>query len=133
MKGDPVMNNLRGLFQQLAGTGHEMIGHEWRPRDEFLELCAKMDMGLQVSFSETFNIVGADIISQGIPLVGSDEIPWSSKWFNAPATESIEITDALVRAYKHPRINVWHNQRRLTAYTAKTRKIWINYFRGDIS
>ena len=133
MKGDPVMNNLRGLFQQLAGTGHEMVEHEWRPRSEFLELCAEMDIGLQVSFSETFNIVGADIISQGVPLVGSDEIPWSSKWFNATATESQMITDALVRTYNHPRINVWHNRRRLTAYTSGTRNIWINYFRGDIS
>jgi hypothetical protein len=133
MKGDPVMNNLRGLFQQLAGSGHEMIGHEWRPRTEFLELCAKMDIGLQVSFSETFNIVGADLISQGVPLVGSDEIPWSSRCFNATATESREITKAMLRAYRFPQLNVWHNQCRLTSYTNKTRSIWINYFMGDMS
>lgn len=132
MKGDPVMSNLRGLFQQLAGSGHQMIGHEWRPRAEFLELCAKMDIGLQVSFSETFNIVGADLISQGIPLVGSDEIPWSSKYFNASATESRGIAKAMLRAYRFPQLNVWHNQCKLTAYTNKTRSIWINYFMGDM-
>ena len=74
-KGEPVLNNLRGLFHQLYDRGHKLIEHEWTEREEFIQLCAKMDIGMQVSFSETFNIVGADIISQGVPLVGSAEIP----------------------------------------------------------
>jgi len=129
MKGDPVMNNLRGLFQHLANSGHELIGHEWAPREEFLVTCAQMDLGMQCNFSETFNIVSADLISQGVPIVGSREIPWASSWFNAQPTESDHMADRLLRAYRFPRLNVWLNQRNLTAYTDQTLKIWTDYFK----
>ena len=32
-------------------------------KKNFLKLCSEMDIGLQVSFSETFNIVGCDILT----------------------------------------------------------------------
>ena len=129
MKGDPILHNLRGFFQQLASTGHQLIGHEWAPREQFLETCAEMDIGLQVSFSETFNIVGADLISQGVPLVGSAEIPWTCDFFNAQATESKEIADMLYRTYKYPQLNVWRNQQNLTKYTNKTQVTWVKQFK----
>ena len=127
MKGDAVINNLRGMFEHLSDSGHKLINHQWTPRDQFLQLCGSMDIGLQVSFSETFNIVGADLISQGVPLVGSKEIPWSSNLYNADPTDSKDIADKLECVYYHPRINVWVNQRLLTKYTNNTRKIWTKY------
>ena len=129
MKGDPVMNNLRGFFQHLADAGHQLIGHEWAPRDGFLETCATMDIGLQCNFSETFNIVTADLISQGVPIVGSSEIPWASQFFNAHATESDEIADILYRTYKLPKLNVWRNQHNLTKYTNNSQAIWAKHFK----
>jgi hypothetical protein len=129
MKGEPVLHNLRGFFAHLSNQGHELVSHTWTPREEFLQLCAKMDIGMQCSFSETFNIVGADLISQGVPLVTSSEIPWHSSLFSAEPTESEQIYKALLRTYNYPRINTWANQYNLTRYTNKTRKIWLNYFK----
>ena len=128
MKGEPVLNNLEGLFAHLSDDGHQLLHHEWTPREEFLELCATMDIGMQVSFSETFNIVGADLISQGVPLVGSKEIPWIDNWFCARATETEEIYGALLLTHQTPELNVIKNQELLTTYTSKTRKIWEDYF-----
>ena len=128
MQGGPALNNLKGFFQQISDHGHEMVNHQWRPREDFLELCAKMDIGLQVSFSETFNIVGADLISQGIPLVGSNEIPWAIPMFCADPTDSDNIAQQLSSAYHNPWLNVKTNQWSLTRYTSKTRKIWAKYF-----
>lgn len=130
MQGNAAMHNLRGFFEHLADQGHQLVGHEWRPREEFLELCAKMDMGVQCNFSETFNIVTADLISKGVPIVGSYEIPWATRWFNARPAESDEIADMMMRTYKYPQINVALNQRNLTKYTNKTRDIWLTYFKG---
>jgi len=130
MKGDPVMHNLRGLFQHLAGQGHQLIGHEWTPREGFLEICSTMDIGLQCNFSETFNIVSADLISQGVPVVGSYEIPWATRWFNARPAESDEIADALLRTHRFAAVNVALNQRNLNKYTDNTRKIWAKIFKG---
>ena len=130
MKGDVVVNNLKGLFQQLEFHGHSLIFHEWVPREEFLQICSKMDIGLQCNFSETFNIVSADLISQGVPIVGSDEIPWSSSFFNAHPSNSDDIARVLKDTYYNPNFNVWRNRINLDKYTSKTRKIWSKYFKG---
>ena len=128
MQGGPTLNNLKGLFQQISDHGHQLVNHQWTPREGFLELCSTMDIGLQVSFSETFNIVGADVISQGVPLVGSVEIPWAIPFTGANPTESSEICDKLMLAYRLPQTNVRLNQWALTRYTNKTAKVWDKYF-----
>jgi hypothetical protein len=128
MQGGPVLNNLVGLFEQIAEHGHELVNHQWRPREDFLDLCATMDVGIQVSFSETFNIIGADLISQGVPLVASNELPWAIPMFCADPTNSEDIAAKIKVAYNNPWINVKTHQWNLTSYTNKTRKIWYKYF-----
>jgi hypothetical protein len=129
MQGGPVIKNLKSIFQQIHGKGHELINHLWRPRDEFLELCETMDIGLQCNLSETFNIVGADLISQGIPLIGnSDEIPWALPEFSADPNSSRDIIRQLHKAYDMPQHNVKLQQASLTRYTTNTAEIWAKYF-----
>lgn len=131
MKGEPVLNNLRSLFRHLFDQGHRLVEHEWTPRDGFLELCEKMDIGLQVSFSETFNIVGADIISQGVPLVGSIEIPWMNDVYTARAQYSDEIYNVLMLTHNHAEDNIESNQKKLTEYTNQTANVWFEKFKGE--
>jgi hypothetical protein len=128
-KGEPIYNNLIGLFKHLEHKGHNLIVHKWSTREEFLNLCSTMDLGMQVSLNETFNIVAADIISQGVPLVPSKEIPWASQHFVSHQTNTSEIFETLYRTYKYSRINVCLNQILLKLYTNKSRKVWIKYFK----
>jgi len=129
MKGEPMITNLRGMFEQLSDSGHRLVNHQWTPREDFVNLCAQMDIGLQISFSETFNIVGADFVSQGVPFVGSTEIPWCVDAVCADPTSSKDIADKLQTAYNWPRLNNWLNKRSLTSYTDETRQIWLQYFK----
>jgi hypothetical protein len=129
MQGGPALANLKGFFQQIESHGHEMINHQWTPREQFLELCGQMDIGVQVSFSETFNIVGADIVGQGVPLVGSREIPWLNGFSAADPTSSEDVAKKLLFAYSHPWITTKLNQWSLTHYTNQTRSIWTKYFK----
>lgn len=129
MNGQPALHNLQGLFIHLHDAGHRLIHHDWAPREQFLKTCAQMDIGLQCSFSETFNIVNADLVSQGIPVVGSSEIPWSSYWFSADPTSSEDIKNKLLLAYNLPQTNVSIHQSKLTKYTNKTRSIWASIFK----
>ena len=128
MKGEPVLHNLKAVFMQLAGTGHELVMHEWVQREDFLKLCATMDIGMQCNFSETFNIVGADLVSQGVPLVATKEVPWASRLFNADPNSSDNVAKVLECTYDWPELNVWLNQRNLTKYTNKTIRIWSELF-----
>jgi len=129
MKGEPVLHNLKGFFTQLYPTGHRLINHDWQPREEFIKTCAAMDLGMQCSFSETFNIVGADLISQGVPLIGSTEIPWIDSTWCANPVEVDEIYDALLKSYNIYKLNVFFNRWYLKMYTSKTRRIWKRYFK----
>ena len=129
MKGEPVINNLNGLFQQLYNRGHRLVNHQWTPRAEFLKLCATMDIGMQVSFSETFNIVGADFVSQGVPFVGSSEIPWSSSEYNSSPADGDEICQKLTQVYEDPEKNVQQHQLLLQEYVGKTKVIWEDNFK----
>jgi len=130
MNGQPVLRNLESMFSHLYEHGHRLIHHTWAPREEFIRTCASMDLGMQCNFSETFNIVGADLISQGVPVVGSYEIPWATRWFNARPAESDEIADKLLLTHRFPKINVALNQRNLNKYTDNTRTVWAKLFKG---
>ena len=74
--GMPVDNNLRGLFDQLDPNRYELIFHKWASHEDFMSLSSEMDISMQASFSETFNIVGADQVVQVFPSLGCDEILW---------------------------------------------------------
>ena len=97
--------------------------------EQFIELCSTMDIGIQVSFNETFNIVGADIVSQGVPLVVSPEIPWASRFFSSRQTNTDDIVSALKYSYMLPSVNVFLNQTYLKWYTDDTINIWFKFFK----
>ena len=84
-----ILKNLRCLFQKLPN--HELVEHGWYPHDEFLEVLKQMDIGLQVSFSETYNIVSADMVHVGLPIVTSKESLWSPDIIHADPTSSKDI------------------------------------------
>jgi hypothetical protein len=72
-----------------------------------------MDMGLQVSFSETFNIVAADFVSQDIPIVASPEIEFVSSLFQAHPTNTLDIVSKLERAWTGRSLSLQSLNRRL--------------------
>jgi hypothetical protein len=132
MKGEPVLHNLQGVFEHTYSKGHRLISHDWTDRDGFLQVCAQMDIGMQVSFSETFNIVGADFLSQGVPLVGSSEIPWIAKTASADPVDSKSMLSTLTRTYNYPSVNLLLNRKNLNNYCNNTKTVWKRYFNEQI-
>jgi hypothetical protein len=128
MKGEPILHNLRRMFDRQKKHGHKLVEHAWQPREEFLELCGQMDIGMQVSFSETFNIVGADLINQGIPVVSSSEIPWAVGFFGASPVDQDSIERGLSRAYHCPRTNRYLNFLKLHSYSENSLSVWKKLF-----
>ncbi len=123
MKGDSVLKNLISLFDVVEAHGHSLVIHDWMPHDEFVDLSGTMDLGLQVSFSETFNIVAADMISQGVPIVVSKEIPWAISGIADP-TDSVSITRSLQNAYRFPIMNIKINMFGLRRYVVQSAARW---------
>jgi glycosyltransferase involved in cell wall biosynthesis len=97
--GEPVLRNLRSLF---AGSGmHRLIEHPWLSSSNFTALVRSMDMGMQVSLSETFNLVTADFVGQGVPVVGSEEIRWLPLCFKTDPHSSQAISAKLEEVWTH--------------------------------
>lgn len=125
--GENVLLNLEALFK--AAKPHQLIKHPWMPHEEFLKLLQQMDIGMQVSFSETFNIVAADCVVSGVPIVVSPEISWATSWCQAEPTSSEDILLKLLKA------NDWRlkfimkvlNFRGLSYFCENSKHHWIKY------
>jgi len=126
-KGDTVLKNLRAFFDGLGGR-HVLVEHGWLDRPEFLQLVRQMDIGLQVSLSETFNIVSADFVNEDIPIVTSTEVDWMPKFFTSKATDARKIVNAMGRALFYDRYFGWLDcpRRALTAYVNRTERVWVD-------
>lgn len=124
-KGEEVLKNLRALF---ANSKHELVEHGWLDRDEFIALVDTMDLGLQVSFSETFNIVSADFVDRDIPIVTSKEVDWMPLFFTADTTSTDSIINAIKRVLFYDRHLIWLDWQRkaLRQYAKNSRKIWLD-------
>lgn len=98
-KGEPVLKNIRALF---ADSKHDLVEHPWMEREEFLNVVSDMDMGLQLSLTESFNIVTADFISQGVPIVVSPTIEWMPDKLTARDFSSEAMVETMRWAYRKP-------------------------------
>lgn len=97
MGGDVTLKNLRDLFKNINSSRYALIEHQWMCYEDFLHLIQQMDFGLQVSFTESFNIVSYDFIKQGVPIIVSNAIDWMPKEFMAKADSIQEIEKTIKR------------------------------------
>lgn len=90
-KSDNILKNLENLFNY---TSHNLIKCKWLEHDDFLMyLHDNIDIGMQVSFSETYNIVAADHIVMNIPIITSPEINIVSPIYHSNPTD----IDSMIR------------------------------------
>lgn len=121
-KGDQVLKNIIALFD-ANWPKHRIVSVSWLPHPEFMKLVRKMDLGLQVSYSETFNIVAADMVSAGVPIVVSSEIDWIPDIFAADPNSSEDIFGAMNFAYYSSKIG-FHNINKAA--------LWYNNYKSEI-
>lgn len=94
--GEQVYRNVKNLFLK---SKHKLVEHPWCEHRDFISLVSQMDLGIQVSFSETFNIVAADFVNAKVPLIGSDEISWLNSIYQAKPNDTDNIITTLQIAY----------------------------------
>lgn len=129
-KGEPILKNLRELFDGLSN--HDLVEHEWMEHIDFLRLLNHMDIVTQVSFSETFNIVAADAVSQNVPIVVSEEVAWAPTSSYANPNKSTSITKRMSDIWNEIRtMRVWRLARQrshLRDWNEKAKRAWVEVF-----
>ena len=125
--GNPILKNLRALFANSPRSC--LVELAWVDHAKFLEQIAALDMLLQVSFSETFNIISADAVISNVPVVASREVPWLGNYAMADPTRSDSILNAMLMAHRQPRTDriAWQ-ARDLNTYCQRTKALWWDRF-----
>lgn len=133
-QSDSVLRNIRAIFNKLPIEQFELVEHSWLSHDEFLKVIDKLDMGLQVSYSETFNIVTADFISRGKPVVVSEQISWINRIFYADPNsiddmvfrmKVAKLHSSFSNITKYLNVNYWGLRR----YSIDSIKYWKKFLR----
>ena len=122
--GEPVLKNLRAMFEGVHDA--RLIEHGWLEHRDFLRLVGEMDAVMQVSFTETFNIVSADAAAAGVPVIASDEVPWLGKYGHADPTSVASMVAILTDVWSEPAplMRLRAQRRDLHAYGQRSEAVW---------
>jgi glycosyltransferase involved in cell wall biosynthesis len=83
------------LFQDIPGV--RLIKHPWTLWHDFIQLIASMDVLMQPSFTESFNMITADGISVGVPSVVSTAINWAPASWVADSDNALSVCSVAIR------------------------------------
>ena len=122
-KGENVLRNIISLFEHNPQAN--LIQHGWKSHNDFLKLVSSMDIGMQVSYSESFNIVSADFVMAGVPVVTSDEIEFVTSWLWADPNSVKDIQNKLWRAYNAPKTLSYMSQYKLRNSNSQAISDWL--------
>lgn len=119
----PVLRNLRAIFKN---TRHTLVEHPWYEHAEFLEVVKTMDLGMQVSFTETFNVVAADFVYCQVPIVVSKEIKFVHPNCSVGPTNERQVDAAMKFAYFDKKI-VKENRELLDEHNRSAFRSWVEF------
>lgn len=130
--GEGCQNStLRAIEEMVKGLeGVTLVRHHWQYWDEFIRLIRGMDLVVQVSYTESFNMVTADAISNKVPVVVSEVIRWAPVEWQADADDVIDVADVGVRLltvpqnYKGSDALIRHNRKGLERWKEYLEEEW---------
>jgi len=127
-RGNNVLKNLRALFEN---SGHVLMEHPWLERKDFLTLIRQMDVCLQVSLTETFNITAADAVNELVPVIVGKDINWLDSSRYADTSLSDSILEKLMNLHTGDKFTIAKkNWLDLHRYNVRSMGKWLNFLLG---
>jgi hypothetical protein len=90
--GNGIMNAVRAMTDGLPHV--KVVENGWQSWPAFRATVRHMHLLLQPSYTESFNMVTADGVAEGVPSVVSEAIDWAPKSWSAPCDDVLEIARA---------------------------------------
>lgn len=87
--GETILGAVREMLNGLPGVELKMNG--WQSWPGFRKTVAHMHLLLQPSYTESFNMVTADGVAEGVASVVSDAIDWAPNDWKANVDDSLDI------------------------------------------
>lgn len=124
-RGEQALKNIRALFEN---SRHELVEWPWFDHGTFVYLISKMDCSMQVSLSESFNIVTGDSIQAKVPVVVSEEIDWLPFFMQVETGAASKIAKKIAFAIKFKKMFVLFAGICLDTYNLKSLYAWKKHF-----
>lgn len=87
--GNTILNTIREMVKDLPNVSLHEAGWQTWPR--FRQLVGSMHLLIQPSYTESFNMVTADGVAEGVPSVVSEAIDWVPQSWVANADDVFDI------------------------------------------
>jgi len=123
----PILRNLRALFKN---TKHNLVEHPWYSHDQFIEVVKSMDMGMQISFTETFNVTAADFVYCGVPIVVSKEIKFVNPDCRVDPSSQNQVMTSLKHAFFDKK-TTRENKQFLEEHNEEAIDAWIEFLQNN--
>jgi hypothetical protein len=126
--GGTMIRAVRELLARKSRiTLHEA---QWTSPAEFKDRYVRMmHLVLQPSYTESFNIVSADAVSLGVPVVASPAIDWVPKHWQANPDDTGDIARVGLCLLRDPR--AWRDGlKALERHVSEGTRLWLSYLYG---
>jgi len=84
-----VLQSVRAMLDSLPGVS--LVHSGWQSWPKFRQVAGHMHLLLQPSYTESFNMVTADGVAEGVPSVVSDAIEWAPEHWKAKSDDVLDI------------------------------------------
>jgi hypothetical protein len=124
--GGPLVNAIQ---QMTTGLRHvRVVENGWQTWPQFRQTVRHMHLLLQPSYTETFNVVTADGIAEGVPSVVSDAIEWAPSGWKARVDDVHHIAVIGQKLLGDKRA-ARHGLKALRSYNARAVGVWERFLR----
>lgn len=122
--GKRMIESRKELFDGLPGC--VIKGVTWRPWPEFRKIVRSIDLLISPSFDETFNVVTADGIAEGVPSVVTGALEWTPKNWHCEPWDPSSIVNTALGLLHHQ--NPTHEARQLLhKHVNHGTHLWVDY------
>ena len=130
--GSTILGNIKELFKRCPK--HKLIVEPYRSGMEYDNLIRYMDIGMQLSFTESFNIVAANFVCNGVPIVVGETIDWMPKSMKVSYNNVEDIVGRLNYAYTNRNNPVlqFEQYQSLMRYNEKAKNSWDQFIRDNL-
>lgn len=127
--GERMIESRAELFHDMPHA--KIIYVPWMPWTKFRDLGATMHCEISCSFDETFCVVAADGIAEGVPSVTSSALEWTPRNWWAECEDPSDIMRVAIGLIHNPIPAIHEARTLLQKYVTLGSHRWLSFINGD--
>lgn len=118
---------VEAVRQMLSGLPHvKLVENNWQTWPQFRQTVRHMHLMLQPSYTESFNVVTADGVAEGVPSVVSDAIDWAPDSWKAPVDDANAVARVGLKLLES-RFAAARGLHALKSHNRRALKVWFDF------